>query len=56
MASKRYPTTLVDSELWERFINEIGQRKGIRRGAIQQALEEAMTLWISGENHEQRDP
>ena len=43
---KRYPTTLVDSALWDRFMNEIGRRRGIRRGAIQESLEEAITLWI----------
>ena len=48
MAKKRYPTTLIDSDLWERFINEIGQRKGIRRGVIQESLEEAIALWIHG--------
>ena len=43
---KRYPTTLVDSALWDRFMDEIGRRKGIRRGAIQRSLEEAIRLWI----------
>jgi len=43
---KRYPTTLVDSALWDRFMNEIGRRKGIKRGAIQESLEEAIGLWI----------
>ena len=43
---KRYPTTLVDSALWDRFMNEIGKRKGIKRGAIQESLEEAIGLWI----------
>ena len=51
MAAKRYPTTLVDSDLWDRFMNEIGQRKGIKRGAIQESLEEAISLWI-GDNCE----
>jgi hypothetical protein len=43
---KRYPTTLVDSDLWDRFMNEIGLRKGVKRGAIQESLEEAINLWI----------
>ena len=43
---KRYPTTLVDSALWEKFVDEIGRRKGMRRGVIQKSLEEAMVLWI----------
>ena len=43
---KRYPTTLVDSALWEKFVDEIGKRKGMRRGVIQKSLEEAMILWI----------
>lgn len=47
---KRYPTTLVDADLWDRFIDEIGRRKGIRRGVIQESLEEAMLLWIGEEN------
>ena len=46
MKPNRYPTTVVDSNLWTRFVNEIGHRKGIRRGVIQEALEEAITLWI----------
>ncbi|MBD3184976.1 hypothetical protein GF312_22020 [Candidatus Poribacteria bacterium] len=46
MASKRYPTTLVDSGLWDRFVLEIGKRKGMRRGAIRESLEEAMTMWL----------
>ena len=46
MAAKRYPTTQVDSRLWDRFTNEIGKRRGIRRGAIQESLEEAIALWI----------
>jgi len=46
MAAKRYPTTLVDSVLWNRFVTEIGKRKGIRRGVIQESLEEAMALWL----------
>ena len=43
---KRYPTTMVDSALWDRFMNEIGRRRGIKRGAIQESLEEAIALWI----------
>ena len=46
---KRYPTTLVDSALWDRFMNEIGKRKGIKRGAIQESLEEAIALWMGDE-------
>ena len=51
---KRYPTTLVDSALWDRFMDEIGRRKGIKRGAIQESLEEAIDLWIgdAGDNDE----
>jgi len=56
MKEKRYPTTEVDSTLWERFVNEIGKRKGTRRGAIQESLEEAMNLWIGDEKHEQGNP
>lgn len=50
MAAKRYPTTLVDSILWDRFAAEIGRRKGMRRGAIQESLEEAITLWLGDED------
>ena len=49
MKQKRYPTTLVDRDLWERFVNKIGKRKGMKRGAIQKSLEEAIALWIDGD-------
>lgn len=48
--SKRYPTTIVDSALWQRFMSEIARRKGIRRGVIQESLEEAIVLWLSRED------
>ena len=51
MTAKRYPTTLVDSRLWDSFVTEIGRRRGARRGAIQESLEEAIVLWI-GDNCE----
>ncbi|MFC1714626.1 hypothetical protein ACFL6S_13245 [Candidatus Poribacteria bacterium] len=51
---KRYPTTVVDSAVWQRFVNEIGKRKGIRRGVIQESLEEAITLWVDRGDHEGR--
>ena len=51
MKGKRYPTTLVDAMLWQRFVDEIAKRKGVRRGVIQESLEEAIALWIKGKNY-----
>jgi len=48
MKSKQYPTTHVDAALWQEFVNKIAQRKGIRKGVIQESLEEAISLWIGG--------
>jgi len=49
MKEKRYPTTLVDARLWDVFVDTVGQRKGMRRGNIQESLEEAMRLWVGNE-------
>jgi hypothetical protein len=46
MKAKIYPTTQIDAALWEQFMNEIAHRKGIRRGVIQESLEEAIAWWI----------
>ena len=54
---KRYPTTIVDADLWDRFVDEIGRRRGMRKGVIRESLEEAIALWIDrGENSERGDP
>lgn len=39
-------TVLIEDKLDERFRRAIFEAKGLRRGAITEAIEEAIELWI----------
>jgi hypothetical protein len=43
-------TVLVDDKLDERFRRAVFERKGLHRGSMTQALEEAMLMWIDVPN------
>lgn len=36
----------VNDKLWQQFRTAIFKRKGLKRGDITNALEEAITMWI----------
>ena len=40
-------TVLVDDKLDERFRRAVFERKGLNRGSMTRALEEAILMWIS---------
>ena len=40
-------TVLVNDKLDERFRRAVFERKGLHRGSITKAVEEAMLMWIS---------
>ena len=40
------PTTTVNALLWKEFVGKIAGRKGIGKGVIKAALEEALECWI----------
>lgn len=42
-------TVLVDDELDEKFRRAVFESKGLHRGSITEALEEALELWIEKE-------
>ena len=39
----------ISDELEDRFRKEIGKRKGVKKGNIRIALEEALDLWIESD-------
>jgi hypothetical protein len=42
-------TVLIDDNLDENFREEVFKRKGMKKGNLTEALEEAMLLWINAE-------
>jgi len=46
------PTTKIDHAVWDRFKESIAQRKGVRKGAIKESLEEALIMWCRGEQND----
>ncbi|MDG6223679.1 MAG: hypothetical protein IAX21_09395 [Candidatus Bathyarchaeota archaeon] len=47
----------VKDRLDRRFREEVFKRKGMKKGNLSEAIEEAMVMWIGGkkENEERRD-
>jgi hypothetical protein len=41
---------VIDDELDEQFRNAVAKRKGMRKGNLQKAAEEALRMWIEVSN------
>lgn len=46
-------TVILDDELDERFRESVFKSKGMRRGNITEAVEEAIDLWIESQEKEE---
>jgi hypothetical protein len=43
------PTTTVNANVWKQFILAVARKKGIGKGVIKNALEEALEGWCENE-------